>query len=164
MVMQVNKPQSLKGYWVSIVLAMGLNIVSFSEIFKSLNPDWVLLTLIYWVIAIPERIGVFNAWGVGLLVDVLTGRVLGEHALTYALISYFCVIFHKRLRQYLLLQQSLFIFLSLLFSQIVEIVIESIESNTQFTFTFWLPVITGVLLWPVVSIVLRTFSYNGRLR
>ena len=162
--MQVNKPQSLKGYIVSIIFAMGLNIFSFPAFFKSLSPDWVLLTLIYWMLAMPERVGVFNAWGVGLMVDALTGRLLGQHALAYALISYFCLMLHKRLRQYLLLQQSLFVFLSLLLSQIMRLVIENIQSDTQFTIVFWLPVVTGTLFWPILYMVLRTVSIFGRVR
>lgn len=162
--MQVNKQQSLKGYVVSLIFAMGLNIFPFPAFFKSLSPDWVLLTLIYWMLVMPERVGVFNAWGVGLMVDVLTGRLLGQHALAYALISYFCLMFHKRLRQYLLIQQSLFVFLILLFSQIMKFVIENIQSDAQFTVMFWLPVVVGTLFWPVLYMVLRTVSIFGRVR
>ncbi len=162
--MQVNKLQSLKGYTVSLIFAMGLNIFSFPLFFKSLNPDWVLLTLIYWMLALPERVGVFNAWGVGIMVDVLTGRLLGQHALAYALIGYFCLMFHKRLRQYLVIQQTLFIFLSLLFSQIMRFVIENIQSDIQFTVMFWLPVLVGTLIWPLLYMVLRAISLFGHVR
>lgn len=161
--MQVNRAQPMKGYVLSLVLSMGLNIFSFPGFLQDLNPDWVLLTLIYWLLAMPERIGVFNAWGVGLLVDVLTGRLLGQHALTYALISYFSLKFHKRLRQYLLPQQSLYIFLCLFFSKIMEFMIENLQGDTEFTLAFWLPVFIGTFCWPVINIALRLIRVFGRI-
>lgn len=152
--MQTNKQQPLKGYFISLVLAMGLNIFPFSSYWKDLNPDWVLLTLIFWVLAIPERIGIFNALAVGLLVDALTGRVLGQHALAYVLIIYVCLVFHRRLRQYLLAQQAFSVFLCLLFSQIIEFMVEGIQGDTKFTLMFWMPVVIGTFFWPVIYALL----------
>jgi len=104
---------------LTIVMAMCLRIAPWPGFLSGINPDWVLLVLIYWTIAVPERIGIFHAWTVGLLTDVLTGRVFGQYALAYTLIIYFCLVLHKRLRQFPLPQQGLFIFFCLLFSQIL---------------------------------------------
>ncbi|MEY4767510.1 MAG: rod shape-determining protein MreD, partial [Pseudomonadota bacterium] len=66
---------------------MSLRIAPFPQLIRIFNPDWVLLVLIYWTLALPYRRGVLTAWGIGLLTDVLTGRLLGEYALIYALIT-----------------------------------------------------------------------------
>lgn len=145
----------MTGYFVTILLSMALKIMPLPALFINLNPDWVLLALIYWTLAIPEKIGVFNAWVVGLLVDVLTGRLLGQHALVYALISFVCLKSHKRLRQYLLPQQSLFVFIALLFSQMLIFWIENIRSPTDFSSAFMLPIIVGTVFWPGVYYLLR---------
>lgn len=144
---------------------MGLNIFSFPVYLKDFNPDWVLLMLIYWVLAVPERVGVFNAWLVGLIVDALTGRLLGQHALVYALIAYISLRFHKRLRQYLLPQQSLFIFFCLLFSQAMEFSIENFQGDApQLALSFWMPAFTGTLLAPVIYIALRLRRTSDRMK
>ena len=153
--MLANKQSGLQAYFVTIILAMSLKILPLPIVLSNINPDWVLLALIYWTLAIPEKLGVFNAWIVGLLVDVLTGRLLGQHALAYALISYACLTLHKRLRQYPIPQQSLFIFCGLLFSQILIFWIENMQGPHEFTITFWLPVFMGTLFWPLVYSVLR---------
>jgi rod shape-determining protein MreD len=150
-----NKQTGLLGYFVTIILAMSFKILPLPVVLSNINPDWVLLALIYWTLAIPEKIGVFNAWIVGLFVDVLTGRILGQHALAYALISYACLKLHRRLRQYPVLQQSLFIFCGLLFSQMLIFWIENIKGPTAFTVAFWLPVFMGTLCWPLVYSALR---------
>jgi rod shape-determining protein MreD len=149
---------------VSFIIAMSLKILPLPPYLSLFNPDWVLLALIYWTLAIPEKIGVFTAWVIGIFVDVLTGRFLGQQALAYAIISYICLKLHKRLRQYPVLQQSLFIFLCLLFSQMLMFWIENIYSVTEFSWAFWLPVFIGTMFWPVIYSTLRfvrIFGHNG---
>lgn len=153
--MLANKKQHLHGYFFTLLCAMCLKIIPLPSYLSYLNPDWVLLTLIYWTLAIPERVGVFNACLVGIIVDVLTGRVLGQQALVYALVSYACLKLHKRLRHYPLPQQSLFVFFSLLFAQVLIFWIENINSTPEFTFIFWLPVFVGAIFWPLIYLVLR---------
>ncbi|MFB3079102.1 MAG: rod shape-determining protein MreD [Lysobacterales bacterium] len=36
------------------------------------------LVLIYWVVALPQRVGVLVAFGLGILLDTLEGAVLGQ--------------------------------------------------------------------------------------
>ncbi|WP_305906345.1 rod shape-determining protein MreD [Methylomarinum sp. Ch1-1] len=153
--MPQNSHSGMLIYALSIVTAMMLRIMPFPPTLENFNPDWVLLVLIYWSLAIPERFGVFNAWSVGLLVDVLTGRLLGQFALIYSLVCYFAVKLHKRIRHYPIPQQSLFVFFCLLLGQLIIFWIESMQGTNQLTSAFWFPVISGTLLWPAVYYVLR---------
>jgi rod shape-determining protein MreD len=139
----------------SFIMAMALRIAPWPDIIATINPDWVLLVLIYWTLAVPERVGIFHAWTFGLLTDVLTGRLFGQHALAYSLISYVCLKLHKRLRPFPLIQQELFIFLFLLTSQLLIFWIKSLQNPDQLSATFWLPVVTGTLCWPIVYKSLR---------
>lgn len=157
----MSKDHIAHSYLLTIALAMSLNILPLPEAIKNLNPDWVLLVLIYWALAMPERVGVFNAWLIGILVDVMTGRLMGMHGLTYALVSYACLKLHKRLRQYPLPQQSLFIFFCLLSSQTMVFWIENIQDTTKFSFLFWLPVFIGTFVWPLVASALRFIRTLG---
>lgn len=145
-------------FWVAltIVLAMCLRIMPWSNTLELFNPDWVLLTLIYWSLALPERFGIFHAWTIGLLTDVLTGQLFGQHALAYSLVIYTCLKLHKRLRQYTLVQQVLFIFSTLLLSQLLFFFIKNLQHPIQLNTDFWLPVLTGTVCWPLVY---RTLQY-----
>ncbi|MDI1277027.1 rod shape-determining protein MreD [Methylobacter sp.] len=149
---------------LTIVMAMCLRIAPWPSFLSGINPDWVLLVLIYWTIAVPERIGIFHAWTVGLLTDVLTGRVFGQYALAYTLIIYFCLILHKRLRQFPLPQQGLFIFFCLLFSQILLFWLKNIQHPAQLHTSFWLPVFTGTLCWPLIYTALRRVRLSRRTK
>jgi rod shape-determining protein MreD len=161
----------------TLILAMCLRIAPFPQIISHLNPDWVLLVLIYWSLALPYQQGVVNAWLIGLLTDVLIGCPLGEHALIYALIIYACIMLHKRLRQIPLLQQMVFIFSCLLVTQMMVFWLESIQGTTQiasvfggdtlqvtrhFSMSFWLSILTGTLVWPFIIPVLHSIRFFGK--
>lgn len=140
---------------LTLIFAMGLKIAPLPHAFAVYNPDWVLLTLIYWSLAFPERVGIFHAWTFGLLNDVLTGRLIGQYALAYSLVIYLCLLAHKRLRQFSLIQQALFIFFCLLLSQLLLFFIKNIQHTAELKPTFWLSVFIGTLCWPLVYTVLR---------
>lgn len=150
-------------YLLSVLAAMIIRVAPWPEFMQFIMPDWILLVLIYWCLAIPERVGIVNAWFVGLLTDVLTGRLLGQYALTYAVVCYPSLKLHKRLRHFPLLQQGMFIFSSLLLSQLLVFWIENIHSPTRFHLSFWLPALTGTVCWPVVFMLLRKLRYSYRI-
>ncbi len=150
---QVTKSSTL-AYWLTIIMAMAMTIISWPGSFAIAAPDWVLLTLLYWGLATPETASVGKAWLVGLLVDVLTGQLLGEYALAYAVAVYLSVKQHKRIRHYPVMQQSLIVFAILLLARILVFWIENIDHQVM-PLSFWLPVFTGSLVWPLVFIVLR---------
>ncbi len=155
--MQTNSQQNLIGYYLTILLAMCLNILPLPIVLKEFNPDWVLLGLIYWVFIVPERIGVFNAGVVGFLLDILTGRLLGQYALIYALIIYVCLKLHRRLNNYLMPQQIVFIFFCLLFSRILAAWIGNMQGHTILFHVFLFPVFSGALFWPLLCFILGYF-------
>ena len=149
---------------LTIVLAMALRIVSWPIEVAVFNPDWVLLVLIYWSLAIPERVGIFHAWTFGLLTDVLTGRLFGQYALAYSLVIYICLKLHRRLRQFPVIQQALFIFFCLLLSQLLLFLVKNLQHPAQLKATFWLPVLTGTFCWPLVFTALRFVRLTRRLK
>ena len=140
---------------LTLMISLCLRIAPWQGALALFNPDWTLLALIYWTLAIPERIGIFHAWTLGILTDVLTGQLFGQYALGYSLVSYMCLKRHKRLRQFPLLQQALFIFISLFLSQALLFFIKNLQNPAQLPASFWLPVITGTMCWPLVYNVLR---------
>ena len=148
---------------LTVVFAMILRVSWFIPSLTVFNPDWIALVLIYWCIALPERFGVFTAFSVGLLTDVLTGHLLGQYALIYALISHLSITEYRRLRQFPLPQQCLFVLFSLLFGQSLLFGMESMQAANRLPIEFWYPVLTGALAWPLVFLVLRTIRVLAQI-
>lgn len=141
--------------FISLALAMLFRIIPLPKTLFVFNPDWVLLFLIYWAMAIPERVGVGYAWCAGLFVDVLTGRMMGQHALAYSLIAYLCVKFHRLLRLYPMPQQTFMVLLMLALAQLLIFWTQSIKVSSGVSLNYWLPSLSGALIWPLVFVLLR---------
>ena len=73
--------------WLSLLAALLLTIVPIPSAIEIYRPQWLALFLIYWTIALPERISVGHGFLFGLLLDVLTGTTMGENALSLSLIT-----------------------------------------------------------------------------
>lgn len=140
---------------VTLILAMSLRILPLPSHLAIWNPDWGLLVLIYWSLAIPERVGISAAWFFGIFTDVLMGRFFGQYALSYSLIIYMVLIWHRQLRQFPQLQQSLFVFICLLLSQLLLFWFENLKTPAQLHGSFWLPMFSGTLCWTAIYHVMR---------
>ncbi len=65
------------------------------------------------------------------------------------------LVLHRKLRQFPLTQQSVFVFACLLISQLLLFWFENLKAPAQLHATFWLPVFIGMLSWCAVYHVVR---------
>lgn len=137
---------------ISIMIAMLLTLLPLPEVLRFARPEWVLMTLIYWAMALPHRAGVGFSWVVGLLMDVITGGVLGVLAFAYSLVTYLVMRFYLQLRQYPAWQQALSIMPLVLIVYIVEVMM---SSGATASWHIWLPAISSMLFWPFIYLLLR---------
>ncbi len=150
------------GTWVialTFVIAMILTIVTvpfpMPEEVGFLRPEWVVLTLIYWVIALPHRVGIVVAWVLGLMMDVLLGDLLGQHGIAYVLVAYIAQSLYQRLRMFTVWQQSAIVFAIVGLNQLVNFWIESIAGLAEWSLWYLLPSVVSALLWPWIYLILR---------
>ena len=73
------------------------------------RPDWVLVVLLYWCLALPTKVNVITAWIMGFLLDVLLGSVLGLHAAAMALSVYIVAGNFQKIRNFSVWQQALIV-------------------------------------------------------
>ena len=149
----VTNKQSHGGVIVfTIVLAMLLMMLPLPDTVRFIRPEWVLITLIYWAMAVPRLVGLGFAWVVGLLMDVMMGGSMGVLAFSYTLIIYLVLQFHLQLRQYPVWQQALSIMSLILLADIISVLV----TPTTTGWHVWLPAISSTVLWPVIYSLLRT--------
>jgi len=140
---------------ITFLVALILTITPLPEWARALRPDWVALTLIYWCLATPEKVGVGIAFVVGLLVDTLTGTLLGQHALGLSIIAFLTLNLYQRIRLFPLWQQSVMVLILLSLSQALNLWVNGIVGRPVHTWKYWMPAVTGMLLWPLVFKLLR---------
>ncbi len=153
--MKFSKSQGMGVVAFSLLIALTLMIVPIPEWARLLRPEWLSLVVIYWVLALPHRIGMGVAWCMGLLLDVMRDTLLGQHALAMVIIAFIVLQIHQRLRLFPLWQQSIVIFFLLLIQTIIIFWIKGIIGEAPGFWYILLPALTSALLWSVVFITLR---------
>ncbi len=147
-----------RGFWViwgTFFLAMVCMLIPLPEWAKIYQPQWATLVLIYWCLALPERVGVGTAWVLGLMLDVLTGTLLGQHALGLSIVAFLTLKMYQRLRVFPMWQQALSIMILVAMQQMVSLWVLGIIDTPPNTWTYWVSSITSLLLWPWIYLFLR---------
>ena len=119
------------------------------------RPAWVALVLIYWCMALPSRAGVLVGWVVGLLLDVMTGTLVGQHALALAVTAYVAHQLHRRVRVLPIWQQGVTVFGLVFVFQALVLWINGIKGMPVSLQAYLTAPLTSMLLWPWVFVVLR---------
>ena len=140
----------------TLLFAMLLSIVDMPNWSLWARPEWVLLVIFYWVLALPERFGIFSAAVVGLIQDSLTASVFGRHALAYSLVVAVVLIAHKRLRMFDPWQQAGVIFILIGIERLIKYWIDVATGLSPTGLWFLFPAMISALIWPWLMVVLRS--------
>ena len=135
--------------WTTLAVAFLLNIVPLGRV--PAMPDFLALVLVFWNVHQSRRIGVGVAFFFGLLMDVHSGAVLGQHALAYTLLSFFAVTIHRRLLWFTVPSQAVQILPLFLAAQAVSLVVHLIAGGMFPGWELILAPVFQALLWPVAT-------------
>ncbi|MCB1669492.1 MAG: rod shape-determining protein MreD [Gammaproteobacteria bacterium] len=157
-----------QGMWVIVLtffIAYLLAIVPFPEWAMDYRPEWVPLVLIYWVMALPYRVGIGTAWVAGLVLDILEGSILGLNALALVIIAYITLSLHQRLRMFTIVQQSWLIIalvgLNLMICHWLQLATGQTVSTSLI---FLMAALTSALVWPFLFQILRQLRRGFSVR
>jgi rod shape-determining protein MreD len=139
----------------SFVVALILTVLPLPSWLDPVRPEWVALVLIYWCMALPNRVGVGFAWIIGLLLDVLRGGLLGQHALSLAIVAYITLQIYQRLRLFPLWQQAVSVVVLITLHLLLQVWIKGISGEAVQAWTFLIPALSSMLLWPILFLGLR---------
>ncbi len=148
---------------ITFLISMMLAILPVPQSISWYQPAWVFMVLLFWMIALPHRVGIFAAFIVGLLQDLLMGTILGQHAFVFSLMAYFYMRFHTPIRSLPLWQQGLLVFFSTLLYLLVQYWIMAVADQALATWRYWLPLVTTMLLWPGIRLVLNDYQHRFKL-
>lgn len=149
---------------LSFVAALMLTMLPLPDWAALFRPEWVAMVLIYWCLALPDRVGVGVGWSVGLLLDVVRGALLGQNALALALVAYLTLHLHRRIRIYPLWQQSLFVLLMVALNQMLVLWVKGVSGQPPDDWLYWLPSLTSMLFWPWAFLILRDLRRQYQVR
>ena len=156
------------GVWVivlSFFLAYLLAIVPFPEWAMNYRPEWVPMVLIYWVMALPYRVGIGSAWCAGLILDILEGSVLGLNAIGLVIVAYVTSSIHLRFRMFSSIQQSGLVLVLLGINLFLSHWLKVITGYTAASdMMFIMGALTSAVLWPSLFQLLRQIRRGFEVR
>ena len=140
---------------VTLCVAMLLAILPMPEWARPFRPQWVTLVLLYWAIALPHRVGVGSGFLAGIVLDVLTGALLGQHALGLSVVTFIAIQLHQRIRVFPFWQQSLGILVLLVIEHLLSLWVIGATRGVAPGLSYWGVPLIGALLWPWIFVTLR---------
>jgi rod shape-determining protein MreD len=152
----------LKTIYLSLLLAFICLLLPWSGFMLTIRPEFLLLIIIFWLIRAPNLCNVGTAWFAGLLMDIATGGTFGQYALAYTVTAFFAVMYQRRLVLFSGTQQLVYVGLLLLISQISLLILKIFAGMQLIGWTYFLPSVTGVLLWRLA--VFFGLTATGRSR
>jgi rod shape-determining protein MreD len=122
------------------------------------RPSWVVMNLIFWLMTTPDKTNLGFAFSLGIVLDVLNGTLLGEHAFALTILSYFVLRMHRQLRMFPILQQGLTVGLFVALNQFILFCVQGFIQELPHPWLQWATVLTSMILWPWISLLMRDYT------
>lgn len=141
-----------------LFIAFSLLLATLFEMMP-LDRDWILpdmlaLVLVFWNIRQPRRVGIGVAWCFGVIMDVHSASVFGEHALAYTLLSYFAITIHRRVLWFSPILQAAHIFPLFLAAQMVTVGLRITFGGMNPGWWILIESVMTTALWPLTQLIL----------
>jgi len=137
---------------ISMVIALVLNFIPVGQFYAV--PDFVALVLAFWCVREPHRIGMGAAFVLGVLVDVVHGSVMGQHAIAYVLLAWAAGINARRLLWFSPTAQALHMVPLFFMVQVVMLVLRLFAGGRFPGWEYFFTCFTTAILWIPVHYLL----------
>ena len=150
----------VKGWFIflTLVAAIFLDMIPVGRL--PVLPDFVALTLAFWSVREPLKVGMSAAFLLGIAIDVSSGSVMGQHSLAYVLLSFAAGGLSKRILWFPLAQQALHILPLLAGTQLVMFVARMISGGEFPGVVYFLSSLSSTLLWYPLTYLLLLPQYR----
>ena len=154
--------------WATIlffcIAALVLELAPWPAGVQAFKPSWLVLVLLYWVLAIPNRVSIGWAFLLGLVWDLVLGSILGLHALVLSVAFYFIAKNYLVLRNLSLWFQSLLVVVFVFAIRLLIFLAELSLHSANFNWAEIFGALASGILWPWVFLLMRKTRRRVGLR
>lgn len=148
------KPHTTRWLVFSFVFALLLELLPIEMAGWHWLPNWVGVLVIYWTLHLPRTFGIGLACALGLLTDMASASLFGQHALVFSLLSYLVLIRQRQMVMYSMLQQVLVVLGLMLLSQALTVVVRLATGSAFIGWGYFAASFVAAAVWPLLSHVL----------
>ena len=141
---------------LSFVAASSLNIYPLSPSMATLRPMVMIMVLIFWLLFQPRYVGIFTAFTIGLIADLLMDTHLGQQAFAAVVVALVIKITSIYIRQLDNLSAWLVASLGLIVFQLTLWILQVFIQNV-FIGQSALSLLMSIISWPLVLLALKKF-------
>jgi len=147
---------------ISLVLGFALTLMPLLPALELLRPYWIALIVIYWNLEGGRLRHLGHGFTLGVLLDVMTGTLLGQHALGLVILIFLLERFRARIRFFPPWQQATAILVLLLNDRVIHLWIIALQGNAWPNWQWWLAPVVGVFFWPWLFLLLDALRRRAR--
>ncbi|WP_201582290.1 rod shape-determining protein MreD [Psychrobacter immobilis] len=141
----------------SFIVASSLNVYPLSPSMATLRPMVMIMVLIFWLLFQPRYVGIFTAFTIGLVADLLMDTHLGQQAFAAVMVALVIKISSIYVRQLNTVNAWLIASLSLLLFQLSLWMLQMFIQDI-FVAQSALSLLMSIVSWPLVLLALRKFA------
>ena len=143
---------------LSFFLAFVLAVLPLPPSLNYWRPEFVTMVLIFWVMNAPNLVGVWVAFFIGLLLDVLFATPFGVHALVMAIVAWLSLLSWRWVTVFSLWQTSGLVLALVFVSLLIKRLLLGIVAEAPDSLLYWIPALSSALVWPTIMVSLRRFT------
>lgn len=143
---------------LSFFLAFVLAVLPLPQSLSYWRPEFVTMVLIFWVLNAPNLVGIWVAFTIGLLLDVLFATPFGVHALVLSLVAWLSLLSWRWVAVLSVWQTSGLVLVLVFASLLVKRILLGIVAVAPDSLLYWVPALSSALVWPTVMVALRRFT------
>lgn len=143
--------------FISFVIASALSVYPLSPHIASLRPMLMIMVLIFWLLFQPRYVGIFTAFTIGVVIDLLMDTRLGQHAFAAVMLTLVIQRAGVYIKSLTLVSAWFMAILGLVVLQLSLWLLQLMTQNT-FAIASALPLLVSIISWPLLYLVLRRFT------
>lgn len=147
-----------------VAAAVLLALAPVPEALRVLRPFWMALVVIYACLEWPDEFGLGSAFVLGIISDLATGTVFGEHAFRLVVVAFIILRFRSRIRFFPMWQQTIAVLALLLNDRVVTWMLRTFTGDFAIDWRYWLAPMVGALLWPWFFLIVSDLTQRRRTK
>lgn len=146
------KPVKFSVILFSMLVGLVIQLYPWANSGLIIRPDFLLVIMLYWALQAPYHCNIGWVWFAGFLVDLSTGSLLGQHALTFSMTAFLALVYQRRLVLFNRWQLLLYVLFLFAVQRLLILLLKVFAGGEWPDWHYGLPVISDLLLWQCMII------------
>ncbi|MBU6467561.1 MAG: rod shape-determining protein MreD [Betaproteobacteria bacterium] len=151
----IKRPAPMSRIVFTLLIAVVLTLLPWSGYAQLIEPNWILIVLLYWGIHEPRVINGSAFFVFGLIADVAQSSILGVHALSFSVVFWLLSIYRQRILTFYAANQALHLLPAFLLNQLLITVIVYVTNDTTPHLIWFSQSVLSSICWLITPYVVE---------